>query len=613
MTRHRLDRGGDDHVNQAQWCIVMTRGLQTAPSRLDLRAADLALPFAAVLGDWLSPDLPICRSDPRWASIDARPDKSLPSVERLLIAPPAVRRSIRRWPNARRIISDGFVMSFAVIDQRPRFEPILETMPTVGDDQPRRRGRGPSLHDSLIGHSQSAHAHCGHSSLAWSGEFDARSDGERVKLVTRRKTAAALIVSVGLTLAACGTGGASHSVRLAPVSGSGAETASLPGGSAPVPAPAPPAVSPPASIASNCSTDVSSALQAWLTSLRPGKTVLVNSTACYRVDEGIKLKDRQRLTVYGGTFRNESVAPGPSAHSKGDPVFTVVGGFDVTLEAMRISGVNRGGYHARLAFAGGIELEGTAHATIRGVTVTSTFGDGITLAPLRGGANHDSGQILAPVSAVTIRDVTIKGAGRQGVTFAAVSGAQLSDVVVIHPGLDTFDMEADQANEGASDVTIDRCEASGGILFFANGGAGSGRRTGHITVERCTMTKPEGGSAVLVDRPGRAKVARGPFLFVADNLWCGASAYVACVQLSGADVTLSLVTFKFPASTTHEAVYHLGSGSQAMFENDVVKGYGRTGKVAASSSIHVSGGSWSPFSGAPGGTPRRAFGERTSG
>ncbi|HYA67241.1 MAG TPA: right-handed parallel beta-helix repeat-containing protein, partial [Acidimicrobiales bacterium] len=230
--------------------------------------------------------------------------------------------------------------------------------------------------------------------------------------------------------------------------------------------------------------------------------------ACYQVDEGIRLRDPQRLTVYGGTFRNESAAPGPSAHSKGDPVFTVIGGSDVTLEAMRISGVNHGGYHAGLAFAGGIELEGTAHAMIRGVAVTNTFGDGITLAPLRGGVNHNSGQIVAPVSDVTIRDVTIEGVGRQGVTFAAVSGAALTDVVVSHPGLDTFDMEADQANEGAIDVTINRCEASGGILFFANGGAGSGRRTDNITVENCAMTKPEGGSAVLVERPGPGKTTR---------------------------------------------------------------------------------------------------------
>jgi hypothetical protein len=357
-------------------------------------------------------------------------------------------------------------------------------------------------------------------------------------------------------------------------------------------------VSPPLSIAADCATDVSESLQAWFGSLPPTTAVMVRPGACYRVGEGVELDHPQGLTVYGGTFRNDTVAP--AGRSKGSPVFTVLGGSGASFEAMHISGANHGRYHPGLAFAGGIEIEGTAHVTIRGVTVTDTFGDGITLAPLRGGANHRSGHILAPATDVTVRDVTVIGAGRQGVTLASVSGATLSDVVVTDPALDTFDLEADQPDEGARNVTIDGCTASGGSLFFANGGAGSGRHTGDITVEHCTMAKPEGGSAVLVERPAGGKVPRGPFVFSSDELWCGASAYVACVQLTGAQVTLSGVTLEFPGGTTHEAVYHLGSGSTASFHNDVVQGYGRQGQADAASSVRVSGGMWAPFSTAPG-------------
>lgn len=320
--------------------------------------------------------------------------------------------------------------------------------------------------------------------------------------------------------------------------------------------------------------------------------MVVAHGSCYRVDEGLALADPQGLTIYGGTFRDTATTA--SGKSKGNAVFTVVGGSHVSFEAMRISGANQGGYHARLAFAGGIELEGTAQATIRGVTVTDTFGDGITLAPLRGGANHNSGRILSPATDVTVRDVTVRGAGRQGITLASVTGAQLTDVVVTDPGLDTFDLEADQGDEGARNVTIDGCAASGGILFFANGGAGSGKATGDVTVEHCTMAKPEGGAAVLVARPRAGAVARGPFTFSADELWCGTSVYVACVQLAGAQVTLSGVTLRFPKGTTHEAVYHLGSGSTASFQDCVVQGYGRTGNADTSSAAHVSGGKWTP-------------------
>jgi hypothetical protein len=340
---------------------------------------------------------------------------------------------------------------------------------------------------------------------------------------------------------------------------------------------------------------VSAPLRSWFATLPAGQTVVMRPGACYLVDRGLKLNDPQRLTVYGGTFRNAATVPGPGAHSKGHPVITVIGGHGITFESMQISGANPGGYHPSLAFAGGIELEGTSQATIRGVTITDTFGDGITLVPLRGGRNHNSGTIIAPPSEITVRDVTIDGAGRQGVTFSSVSGAQLSDVVVKNPGLDTFDVEADQSNEGASDVTIDGCTASGGAFFFANGGKGAGSFTHDIVVEHCSMAKPENGTTILVARAPHIKGLRGPFTFTADSLWCGASVYVACLQLSGATVTVADSVLQFPGGTVHEPVYHLSRQSMVRLIGDVVTGYGRDGSVSARSEVHISLGTWTPW------------------
>jgi hypothetical protein len=197
-----------------------------------------------------------------------------------------------------------------------------------------------------------------------------------------------------------------------------ASAAPLAGGSTPVPAPTGPTVSPPPSVTANCSVDVSKPLRKWLKSLPAGTTVVAPANACYLVNEGIRLSDPKDLTIYGATFMDKTAAPGPRRLKKGAPVFTVIKGSGVTLEAMHIVGANPGGYHPALAFAGGIELEGTAGATIRGVTISNTFGDGITLAPLRGGSDHNSGAIVAPASTVVIRDVTVKDVGRQGITFS---------------------------------------------------------------------------------------------------------------------------------------------------------------------------------------------------
>jgi hypothetical protein len=313
------------------------------------------------------------------------------------------------------------------------------------------------------------------------------------------------------------------------------------------------------------------------------------------------LKQPQGLTIYGGTYRS-AIVPGQQqpASSKGHAAFTVVGGSNVTLEQMQITGANPGGYHAALAFAAGIDLEGTANSTVRSVTISNTFGDGITLSPLRGGANSNSGTIVAPSSGITIRDVTITGAGRQGLTLASASGSQVTDIILKNIGLNTFDVEADQRNEGTDNVTINGCLASGGVIFFANGGAGDAGMTHDLTVENCTMTVPQAGSAIFVKRPGgkgaHSKL-RGPITFTSDTLLCGSSVSAACVQLTGATVTVTGSKLQFPAGTVHEAVYGLGAGSQAAFIDDVVKGYGTTGRVSATSAVHVSGGVWTSAGG----------------
>ena len=153
----------------------------------------------------------------------------------------------------------------------------------------------------------------------------------------------------------------------------------------------------PASIPADCSQDVSGKLKHFFNKLPANSTVLVGAQACYQVTKGVKLKNPVGLTIYGGTFSDDAALPSsPKAKPSGTAAFTVLGGSDVSLEHMKINGKNPGGYHPPLAFASGINVEGTKGTTIKGVTITDTFGDGITLSPLRGGGDHLSGQIVAP-------------------------------------------------------------------------------------------------------------------------------------------------------------------------------------------------------------------------
>ena len=257
-------------------------------------------------------------------------------------------------------------------------------------------------------------------------------------------------------------------------------------------------MAPPASIPSDCSRDVSTHLQHWFNSLPAGTTVEVPESSCYLVDEGLRIANVEDLTVSGGTWRDASTpVPGadPSAMSS---VFWLVGGAGITLENLSVAGANPGGYAYSGAFAAGIRSDGVIGLSVSNVTVSNVYGDGVELTPLRG-ADDLSGTIVNPTKNASIANVEINVAGRQGITLASVSNASISSVQLNHVGLNAFDLEADQSDEGVLNVTINGCRVGGDIggLFFANGGSGAGSRTKNVTVEDCIMAAPLAGDAYL--------------------------------------------------------------------------------------------------------------------
>jgi hypothetical protein len=377
-------------------------------------------------------------------------------------------------------------------------------------------------------------------------------------------------------------------------------------------------LTPPSTIASDCSVDVSKSLGPWLRNLPPNSTVDTQGD-CYQVDEGLYLDNPAPVTINGGTFENESTTPvstGNPGTQRGDPVFNVLSGSGLTLENMAIDGANPGGYLAKMAFASGIQLQGTHDANISNVTITDTFGDGITLDPLRNASDHEGSGILSPTDNATISNVTINGAGRMGISFVSVDVASVTTVNVSNVGLDTFDVEADQGDEGAQGVTIDGCTASNPEnsnlqrAFFANGGLSSGNNKGSVsvTVENCVMDMAQGNTAVEVLRPTNYNVPRGPFMFVDDTFYCGqgtSTSTASCVEVSGGTVTMAGSTFVYPDSSPYENVYSITNGSDLTFTNEfsndtTATGFGGcgasnpTGTSDSTSSFTNTGGTWPP-------------------
>ena len=366
----------------------------------------------------------------------------------------------------------------------------------------------------------------------------------------------------------------------------------LPAGAA-----APAVVSPPDSIPSGCAQDVSQQMQHWLNSLPADTTVEVPAGDCYLVDEGLRITGAQNLTISGGTWRDAaSPAPGGAPSSMGS-VFWLVGGSGITLEHLSILGASPGGYNPSAAFAAGIRSDGVIGLSVSDVEISNVYGDGVELAPLRG-ANDLSGVIVNPTEDASVSNVVVDGAGRQGITLSSVTDATISSVALKHIGLNAFDVEADQWNEGAKNVTINGCTVGGGIggLFFANGGASAGGAwTGNVTVENCTMQQPLAGEAILVKPPSPSNNPRGPFTFQNDSLYCGSSVYVACVESVDGQISISNSSLRMLPGTIHEPVFEAVQNSALSFGADTVNGYGTTGTADKTSTVGVSGGSWSPY------------------
>jgi len=344
-------------------------------------------------------------------------------------------------------------------------------------------------------------------------------------------------------------------------------------------------------MATDCSSDVTKPLQAWLAQLPANSTVDLGG-ACYQVDSGITLDFPKGLTIEDGSFKDDNNSGQSTGHgsARGVPVFAVVGGTNVTFENLTFTGVDRAGYWAKEAFQAAIELQGTIGASLSWLTISKLYGDGINLEPLRGGSDHESGGIVNPAENIDISNVTIRGTGRQGITLASVKGATITDVTIANVGMDAFDFESDQSGEGAENVVINGCSFSRALNIFMDG-----PDTGPITVENCVMSEADTGDAVSVKNLGGHADA-GPLLFDDDAFKCGASAYVACFDLNGAtDMTVENSTIRvgYPHDTIRELAYTATDHSGVTFTDDTVSGYGRAGH-SAKSSVSVSGGTWSP-------------------
>jgi hypothetical protein len=179
-----------------------------------------------------------------------------------------------------------------------------------------------------------------------------------------------------------------------------------------------------------------------------------HGSGCYTVPYGIVL--RQPVTIDGGTFVDSTTVPGPPPGQKGygglRPIFKVLDTHHVTIQNVNVIGSNSlGGFHPPLVNQAGIDVLSSDHVTIANVTTLNTYGDGLEF--------WFSTPGRPPATNVTVRNVTITNAGRQGITTGYLYGATFTNVTVASSTDTSIDAESDLPRIGMGNVVFNHVTA----------------------------------------------------------------------------------------------------------------------------------------------------------
>jgi hypothetical protein len=209
-----------------------------------------------------------------------------------------------------------------------------------------------------------------------------------------------------------------------------------------------------------------------------------------------------------------------------------------------------------------------AGANLTNVNVSHMYGDFVTLT--------DNGK--TPASNVVIQGGRFDTAGRQGIAFVDVRGADIDGVSIGNTAMDTYDLEANGPPQGAQDVTIENTTSFGtGKIWFSAGG-NSISNTGNVLVRNNTMTTTQAGDVINMWAP--VGYTKDGFTFTGNTLNPGASSSVAALQLTRvSNMVFDGNTLNFANATkgpqyTHETAMYLFDCVNVEASNNVLNGPG---------------------------------------
>ncbi len=262
----------------------------------------------------------------------------------------------------------------------------------------------------------------------------------------------------------------------------------------------------PASIASNCSVDVSAALQSWIDTTPDNATLSFAPHACYRVDGTLMFENRDRLRIEGNgaTLRAFTVGNRTRAQVR------IRTSRNITVQDLVVRGANphagatANAYVATLEAQHAFDLQGVTGVLLSHVQAYDLYGDFVYI-----GARRDQ-----PSGDVTVSHSTFDRSGRQGISVTAGVNVAIADNSISGVARSLFDLEANTKSTKIRHILILR-NITGAARNFWLANKGKDANIGDIRFVGNRMSQATGG-LVFVYSTGDA--ARGPFVFEGNQL-----------------------------------------------------------------------------------------------
>jgi hypothetical protein len=265
--------------------------------------------------------------------------------------------------------------------------------------------------------------------------------------------------------------------------------------------------SPPASIARDCSRDVTDALQSWIDGVPDGSTMSLPAHACYRVEGTLQIDDRHDLLFEGNgaTLVAKTRGKGSRLRVRGRSMLAVRQSTNITVRDLAVKGANphagtsdaayQPDFEAQHAF----QLNAVDGVLLDRVAASDVYGDFVYL----GGAAR------TPSRRVTVARSHFDRSGRQGISVTYGDDVTIVGNEIANVARSLFDLEPNRRNQEVRRLRIE-ANTTGPVKNFFLANKGSGVDIGDVTVVDNVMRAPSGG-LVLVFGPKWGK--RGPFTF----------------------------------------------------------------------------------------------------